>query len=101
MFNFIFSLTSDIQTRLKHAVFRLARRFAFVQQQIAKARDDTLRNVYATMAKSVEGHQFAQALPEQGLSKVKLHAFFNRHCEEKNVFFSGRIDYTIKKLSKF
>ena len=41
-----------------------------VQREIAKARNDTLKSVYADMAKSVQGHQFAKALPEKGLSKV-------------------------------
>jgi hypothetical protein len=50
----------------------LARRLPVVQRQIAQARDDTLRSVYDNMAKSVRGHQFAKALPEKGLSKVKL-----------------------------
>ena len=58
---------------MKLAVFRLARRFAFVQRKIAQARDDTLKSVYADMAKSVQGHKFAKALPEKGMSKVSAH----------------------------
>ena len=58
-------------TRAKQMVFRLARRIPYVQREIAKARDDTLRSVYKDMEKSVNGHTFAQTLPEKGLSKVK------------------------------
>jgi hypothetical protein len=60
----------DIQTRVKQAVFRLARRIPYVQRQIAKARDDSLKSIYADMVKSTKGHTFAYSLPEQGLSKV-------------------------------
>jgi hypothetical protein len=60
----------DIPTRIKQLIFRLARHLPIVQRQIAQARDDTLRSVCANMAKSVKGHQFAQALPKTGLSKV-------------------------------
>jgi len=57
----------------------LARRLPVVQRQIAQARDDTLRSVYDNMAKSVRGHQFAKALPEKGLSKVK-YRLINLRC---------------------
>ena len=82
---------SDIQTRIKHAVFRLARRFAFVQRQIAEARDNTLKSVYADMAKSIEGHHFARALPEQGLSKVMIiDHFFDAMKQNSNLIFFFR-----------
>lgn len=61
----------DLSTRLKQAVFRLARRFPYVQREIAAARDKTLKSACAEIAKSVEGHEFAQTLPENGLSKVR------------------------------
>jgi len=62
---------SDILTRIKQAIFHLARRLPVVQRQIAKARDDALRSVHDDMAKSIKGHTFAKTLPEKGLSKVK------------------------------
>ena len=62
----------DVTTRIKQAIFRLARRIPAVQRQITKARDDTLRSVYHSMAKSIQGHQFAKALPKKGLSKVEV-----------------------------
>jgi hypothetical protein len=60
----------DIPTRIKELIFRLARRLPIVKRQIAQAREDTINSVCATMAKSTKGHQFAQALPKKGLSKV-------------------------------
>ena len=53
----------------------MARRLPIVQRQIAKARDDTLRSVYDDMAKSIQGHKFAKALPDQGLSKEPVRTF--------------------------
>lgn len=101
LYQFLFNHDEDLQTRLKHAVFRLARRFAFVQQQIAKARDDTLRNVYATMAKSIEGHRFAQALPEQGLSKDELIARLEKYRNfEKISYNEGQVSGCVYKVSK-
>jgi hypothetical protein len=49
----------------------MARRLPVVQRKIAKAREDTLTSVCNDIAKSVAGHEFAKALPEKGLSKVK------------------------------
>lgn len=60
----------DISTRVKQTVFRLARYVPQIKRQIAKAREDTLNSVHGDMAKSLHGHIFARALPEQGLSKV-------------------------------
>lgn len=51
----------------------MARRLPLVQREIAKARDDTLKSVYADMAKSIQGHEFAKALPEKGIPKVKFY----------------------------
>ncbi len=48
----------------------MARRIPYIQRQIAQARDDTLKSIYADMSKSVQGHIFMKSLPEQGLSKV-------------------------------
>jgi hypothetical protein len=60
----------DISTRIKQAIFRLARHLPAIQRQIAKSRVDALKSVHDGMAKSVKGHEFAKALPEKGLSKV-------------------------------
>ena len=83
----IVNVPLDLPTRLKQAVFRLARRFPYVQREIAAARDKTLKSACAEIAKSVEGHEFAQALPENGLSKVR-----EIHCCDRilRLTFPGR-----------
>lgn len=68
----------DIPTRFKQTIFRLARYIPYVQREIAKAKDDTMKSIYTDMAKSIQGHQFARALPERGLSKVRQLNDFER-----------------------
>ena len=70
-FRSIVILLLDLRTRLKHAVFRLVRRIPYVQREIVRTRDKTVKSVCEEIAKSVQGHEFAQALPENGLSKVR------------------------------
>jgi hypothetical protein len=70
MNNFVINIFSDIPTRIKQAIFRLARRLPVVQRQIAQAREDTLKSIRSDVAKSVKGHTFIRSLPEKGLSKV-------------------------------
>jgi len=100
-YRFLFGHDDDIPTRIKQTIFHLARRLPVVQRQIAKARDDTLRSVYADMAKSVRGHTFAKALPEKGLSKDELIEKLEQyHNLEKINYSSGKVSGCVYKLSK-
>lgn len=67
---------------MKETVFRLARYVPYVQREIAKAHDETMRSVYAGIAKSIGEHTFARALPEKGLSKVSRSIFLNQSVED-------------------
>lgn len=67
---------------MKQTIFRLARHVPYVQREIAKARDDTLRSIYADMTKSVRGHTFARSLPEKGLSKVRRSVCLSQSIEK-------------------
>lgn len=69
--NYLFRLFSDLTTRVKQTVFRLARYVPSIQRQIKQAQEDTLRSVYEEMSESVHGHRFSRTLPDTGLSKVK------------------------------
>ena len=82
-------------------MFRLARRFAFVQRKIAQARDDTLKSIYADMAKSVQGHKFAKALPEKGMTKVNARQIDQPLASTLSDVRSGGTDREIALVSKF
>lgn len=76
----------------------MARYLPAVKRQIAQARDDTLKSVYADMAKSVQGHEFAVALPEKGLSRVNL---WRMHKISNRIFywFENPLGRTFAKTS--
>ncbi|CAF1562285.1 unnamed protein product [Rotaria magnacalcarata] len=101
IYQFLFSNDEDIQTRVKQTIFRLARHLPIVQREIAKARNNTLKSIYADMEKSIEGHQFAQALPERSISKdeiiKKLHTYRNF---EKINYSSGHVSGCVYKVTK-
>ncbi|CAF5122599.1 unnamed protein product, partial [Rotaria magnacalcarata] len=101
IYQFLFNNDEDIQTRVKQTIFRLARHLPIVQREIAKARNNTLKSIYADMEKSIEGHQFAQALPERSISKdeiiKKLHTYRNF---EKINYSSGHVSGCVYKVTK-
>jgi len=101
VYRFLFSHDEDISTRIKQTIFRWARYLPMVQREIAKARNDTLKSVYADMAKSVQGHQFAKALPEKGLPKDELIKKLQEYRNfEKINYTSGKVSGCVYKLTK-
>ncbi|CAF2799877.1 unnamed protein product [Rotaria sp. Silwood2] len=100
-YRFLFGHDEDIPTRIKQTIFRLARHLPIVQREIAKARNDTLKSVYADMAKSIQGHEFAKALPEKGLSKDELIDKLQNYRSFENInYSSGKVSGCVYKLSK-
>ncbi|CAF0916017.1 unnamed protein product [Rotaria sp. Silwood1] len=101
LYQFLFGRDEDISTRIKQTIFRLVRYIPYVKREIAKARDDTLKSVYADMAKSIHGHEFSKALPEKGLSKDELIKKLEKYRNFEHInYSSGKVSGCVYKLSK-